>query len=70
MSRSTKKPIWTDGNGSPSKRLAKRGAARAVRAKSLDDTPTKGRAYRKEYNPYDICDFKFIDKANAKARRK
>lgn len=67
MSRSTKKPIWVDGNGSHFKKLSKREAARAVRrAKEV----ANGKAYKKESNSYDIADFKFHDFKNPKARRK
>lgn len=70
MSRSKKAPVWTDGGGTTGKTLAKRRASRRVRSKSVDETPASGKAYRKEFNPLDICDWKFHDPKNPKARRK
>lgn len=67
MSRSYRKPYWVDGYGSVSKKLAKRRAAHTVRR---TEDIANGSAYRKVYNPWDICDFKFIDLKNPKVGRK
>lgn len=70
MSRSRRKPVWTDGYGSKSKRTSKRAAARAVRAVAALEAPQNGKAYRKEFNPWDIADYKIYDPKNPKAGRK
>jgi hypothetical protein len=68
MSRSRKAPIHTDQNsGKPQHGFAKRRAARRVRA---DEDIADGSAYRKVFNPWDICDWKIYDGNNPKARRK
>ncbi len=67
MSRSKRKPMLTDGYGTKHKHVTKRRANRAVRkAKEVSD----GKAYRKEYNSWDIVDWKFWDPKNKKASRK
>ena len=56
MSRSYRKPWYVDGYGSRYKKLSKRFANKAIRrAKEVSD----GKMYRKFYNPWDICDYKF-----------
>lgn len=67
MSRSKRKPYFTEGYGSPDKARRKRAAARAVRA---EKEVASGKAYRKVYSPYDICDFKFYSPESRKASRK
>lgn len=54
MSRSYRKPYIKDGYGSKSKPLRKRRAARRVRKAS--EVPNGG-AYKKFFNPYEICDW-------------
>ena len=67
MSRSYRAPYWTDGYGGKRKKMAKRNANKAVRsAKDI----ASGKAYKKQYCSYDICDFSFEDKNNYKVRRK
>lgn len=56
MSRSYRKPVAKDGYGSKWKKKAKRHANRRVRRA---DEVADGGSYRKEYNSWDICDFKF-----------
>lgn len=58
MSRSYRKPISTDGYGTKHRRLSKTAANRRVRKAS--DLPN-GKAYRKWYNPWDICDWKSFE---------
>ena len=57
MSRSYRKPWVTDGyKGSRTKQFNKREANKRIRnAKEVSD----GKTYRKFYNPWDICDYKF-----------
>lgn len=67
MSRSYRAPYWCDGYGSKTKKLTKRMANRAVRnSKEV----ASGKAYKKVFSSYDICDFKFEDKNNYKVKRK
>jgi hypothetical protein len=56
MSRSYRKPIIKDGYGSKWKAVAKRHAARAVR---IEDEVANGAAYKRHFNSWDICDYKF-----------
>ncbi len=58
MSRSYRKSISTEGYGSKRRRLSKIAANRRVR--KAQDIPN-GRAYRKWYNPWDICDWKSFE---------
>ena len=67
MSRSYRKPYWTEGYGGKARKSRKRAANKRVRS-ALDGAD--GMAYKKEYNSWDIVDFKFVDKKNPKARRK
>lgn len=56
MSRSYRKPIITDGYGTKRRREAKKAANRCIRrAPSIPN----GMAYRKFFDPWDICDFRF-----------
>jgi len=57
MSRSYKKPWRTQGYGSASRRWSKRYANRTVRRSA--DVPD-GKAYRKYYDPWMICDWKWL----------
>jgi hypothetical protein len=67
MSRSYRKPYWTQGYGNRWRKSAKRLATRRVRhAKFVDDSGY----YKKLYNSWDICDFKFHEPRSLKARRK
>ena len=56
MSRSYRAPIVTDGYGSKSKQWYKRWANRIIRHST--DMPD-GKAYRKFFETYDICDYKW-----------
>lgn len=67
MSRSRRAPVFTEGYKSKDKKLRKRRAARRVRT---NQEVGSGSAYKKESNPWDICDFKFHCPENPKARRK
>lgn len=69
MSRSTKKPIYTQLQSGNNK-FIKRIASRAVRATKIEETPKSGKSYKKVFNSWDICDWKFWDKKNPKAKRK
>ncbi|MBE1444768.1 hypothetical protein [Paenibacillus sp. OAS669] len=58
MSRSRKHaPVWTD-HHTPGTRWAKRQANKAVR-RYTNDLPN-GKGYRKVYNPWNICDYRFF----------
>lgn len=78
MSRSTKKPYFTDQNsGKPQKGFAKRIAAKSIRngnKKACKQDPDKevanGKAFRKVSNSYDIRDWSFPDPKNPKSKRK
>lgn len=67
MSRSYKKPYWTQGYKSNARKKSKKETNNRV--KNTEDI-ANGKAYRKVYNPWDIVDWKFEDKKNPKARRK
>lgn len=76
MTRSTKKPYHTQGyksrgsSSKPSSRASsKRAANRAVRALPLGQEPSGG-SYKRHYNPWDICDWKFYSPKDKKAHRK
>ena len=56
MSHSYRKPWYVDGYGSRSKRLSKREANKRIRRSN--DVPD-GKAYRRFYDPWDICDYKY-----------
>jgi hypothetical protein len=58
MSRSYRKPYWTEGYGGVHRRFAKRQASKQVRkAKFVGDSAY----YKRLYNSWDICDFKFYE---------
>lgn len=63
MSRSYRKPYWTQGYGGRWRKAAKRMAAKKVRKEKLvaDDS-----FYKRLYNSWDICDFKFFEYQNDK----
>lgn len=65
MSRSFKKsPVCTD-HCTPGTKWSKRQAAKAVRRSTeVDD----GKAYRKLYNPWIICDYRFYRTLSAEIR--
>jgi len=58
MSRSYRKPYWTDGYGGKWRRIAKRKAEKRVRQSS---EAVSGMYYKRISNSWDICDFKFFD---------
>jgi len=67
MSRSYRKPIATEGYGSKTKRIRKRHANKAVKQAA---EISNGKAYRKVYNSWNICDYKFKLEDTKKNRRK
>lgn len=68
MSRSYKKPIYTSGYGTKIRKEKKRTANKAVRKAA---EVTNGKSYKKEYESWDICDWKIpAKKSDWKARRK
>lgn len=70
MSRSYKKPYITDQQGSTITRFLKRNASRAIRTLPVDETPAKGKAYRKEFDSWNIRDWSFHAPDQKKAFRK
>lgn len=67
MSRSYREPYVVDGYGSPRKRKAKNYANRVVRHSV--NVPS-GNAYRKFNQPYDICDYKWLQDKICERRMK
>jgi hypothetical protein len=67
VSRSFRKPIYTEGYKGKARKHSKRLASRAVRA---SDDIADGKAYRKQFNSWDICDWKIPAPNDWKARRK
>jgi len=70
MSRSYRKPYWTEGYGGARRQFAKRQAAKRVR-KTFDLADSAH--YKRLYNSWDICDFKIYEtnySANWKVRSK
>jgi hypothetical protein len=64
MSRSYRKPYWTQGYGGDWRRFAKQQAAKQVRkAPFVGDFGY----YKRLYNSWDICDFKFHDEKSERA---
>lgn len=57
MSRSRRKPYVTQGYGSKYRAHYKKLANNAV--KNTKEAPANGNAYKKEFNSWDICDWKF-----------
>lgn len=57
MSRSVRKPWYTDGYGCKRKKFAKRKANKKIR--KTPEIPD-GKAYRKFFNTWDICDYKYL----------
>jgi len=57
MSRSYRKPFYVDGYGSKYKKYAKRYASRAIRR--AVDVPN-GKSYRKFFESWNICDYKYV----------
>jgi hypothetical protein len=79
MSRSTKKPYYTDqqSSGRGSAKIAKRNANQVVRSadkKACEEDPkaetANGKAYRKESCSWDIRDWSFHSPKDKKAYRK
>jgi hypothetical protein len=69
VSRSTKKNSYVTQQQRGSNKSTKRMASRAVRASKPEETPADGKAYRKVFNSWDICDWKWFSK-EPKAKRK
>jgi len=68
MSRSTKKPYFTDQQkGSAQK--SKRSANKSIRLLNKEESPAKGKQYRKYFQSWDIRDWTFFSK-DKKATRK
>lgn len=58
MSRSYRKPFWTQGYGGAWRNFAKRQSSKRVRrTKSVSN----GNYYKRISNSWDICDYKFYD---------
>lgn len=58
MSRSYREPWYTDGyKGSKTKQFNKRQANKVIR-RSID--VPDGKAYRRYYDPWNLCDYKFL----------
>lgn len=70
MSRSRRKPYFTDQQHSPYSKLNKRIASRVVRDLPQDEAPHSGKAYRKYSNSWDIRDWAFHAPKDKKAYRK
>jgi hypothetical protein len=69
MSRSTKKPIYTDGQKSPGERKKRRRTANR-RVRKEDEVPSGG-SFKKVSESWTICDYKLIArKGDKKATRK
>ncbi len=66
MSRSKREPYAVDGYGSPVKRILKRMANKAVRRTDL----ANGSSFKKAYNSWNICDYKFKLEDTKKNRSK
>ncbi len=63
MSRSYRKPYWTEGHGGQWRKIAKRQASKRVRrARNVDD----GSQFKRVYNSWNICDFKFREPDDSK----
>ncbi len=58
MSRSYRKAYWTQGYGGQGRSLAKREASKKIR--KARDVGNFG-SYKRIYNSWDICDFKFYE---------
>jgi hypothetical protein len=60
MSRSYRKPFFTDGyKGSGRRQFFKNYANRVIRRLPIDEEISNGRSYRKYTDPWDICDYKW-----------
>ena len=64
MSRSAKKPIYKDRAPKEIKRKAQR------RVRKTDEEISSGSNYKKLFNSWDLCDFKFYVPKDKKAYRK
>lgn len=67
MSRSRKKPFWTQGYKGRWRKTAKRLANKRVKA---SDHVSDGNAYKKHYESWTICDWSFYTPNDTKSRRK
>lgn len=70
MSRSKRAPYHTQGYKGDARKKSKREAAKAVRNQPDDEAPKSGSAFKREYNSWDICDWKFYSPLDKKVRRK
>jgi hypothetical protein len=69
VSRSRRAPYFTEGYGGSRRKAAKRAANKRIRQTKRHQDVGDGAKYKREYNPWDICDWKFYD-SSGKARRK
>lgn len=67
MSRSKRSPYWTEGYKGIARSKSKKESNNRV--KNTEDI-TNGASYKKIYNSYDICDYKWYDLKNKKVARK
>jgi len=68
VSRSYRKPYWTEGMKSPGLRKSRRRQANR-RVRKAKNVPDIG-GFKKISNSWDICDYKFYDAKSSKVRRK
>ena len=70
MSRSRRAGVYTQGYGGKGRKSSKRAANKRVKHISEEDTPIRAKgAYKRKYNSWDICDWKFKT-TDTKAKRK
>ena len=63
MSRSYRKPYITDGyKGSNTKQFNKRWANKVIRRFPVDGGLANGKSYRKFYDSWNICDYRWYEK--------
>lgn len=70
MSRSRRKPYFTDQQSSSVAWQSKRAANRRIRQLEVDEAPSRGKQYKKEYCSWDIRDWSFHSPLDKKAYRK
>lgn len=67
MSRSRRKPWVKDGYKRPGKKIPKRTANHKVRK---TESIANGKAYKKVYDSWNICDYRWYEPNNDKLKRK
>jgi hypothetical protein len=70
MSRSRRKPYFTDQQNYRGVCRSKRDAVKTIRRLDLDDTPANGKGYRKEFESWNIRDWSFHAPKDKRAYRK